>query len=102
MAETADLTALATRVANLYADRFDVPRDSGWLLHKLSEELGEVHGAWLGLHGQSRKGASHADLEDEVADLLGFLLVFSAREGIDPAQALIRKWGGYLPKETQE
>ena len=30
------------------------------------------------------------------ADVLGFLLVLAAREGIDPAAALRRKWGAHL------
>lgn len=96
-----DLTELADRVARAYAARFGTPEDSGWLLHKLSEEVGEVHGAWLRLHGQSRGTASRQDLADEVADVLGFLLVFARREGIDPAAAVTRKWGGYLPKEDR-
>ena len=77
--------------------RFDAPKDAGFALHKLAEEMGEMTGAWLQLYGQGRGTANREDLADELADVLGFLLVFADREGIDPAEALIRKWGRHLP-----
>lgn len=92
----ADLTAIATTVADIYADRFNTPRDPGWVLHKLAEETGELTGAWLKTTGQGRGQASLQDVADELADVLGFLLVFAARSGIDPAHALRQKWGKYL------
>lgn len=91
-----DCMALASEVGRLYSLRFDTPDDARFSLMKLSEEVGELTGAWLRVHGQSRGEASRADLADELADVLGFLLVFAAREGIDPAQALQDKWGQYL------
>ena len=88
--------ALASEVGRLYSERFDTPNDARFALMKLGEEVGELTGAWLRVHGQSRGTASRADMADELADVLGFLLVFAAREGIDPAQALQDKWGQYL------
>lgn len=94
-----DLQALATEVAALYSDRFGTPQDAGWALAKMTEELGEVAGAYLALQGQSRKAGSTEALADEIGDLFGFLLVFAARAGIDPSEALVRKWGAYLPEK---
>ena len=93
----AGLTELARLVADAYAERFGIARDPAWYLGKMTEELGEVASAYLKLAGQGRGEAARRDLEDEVADLLGFLLLFAEWQGIDPAQALRRKWGGYLP-----
>lgn len=102
MDDLARLTVLAEQVADLYSDRFNAPRDARFALMKLSEEMGELTGAWLQLHGQGRGTATRQDLSDELADVLGFLLVFAAREGLDPAQALRDKWGKYLtPPELE-
>lgn len=51
MDDLARLTALAEQVADLYSDRFNAPRDARFALMKLSEEMGELTGAWLQLHG---------------------------------------------------
>jgi NTP pyrophosphatase (non-canonical NTP hydrolase) len=95
-----DYEDMAVAVADIYAARFDVPKSADWALMKLSEEQGELMGAWLAHQGQSRACADAQDVADEVADVLGFLLVFCARAGIDPARALRDKWGKYLPEET--
>jgi NTP pyrophosphatase (non-canonical NTP hydrolase) len=95
----AELSDLSVAVAEIYSDRFGVPKDASWALAKMMEEMGEVSGAWLALEGQSRKQAGPDDLADEVADLLGFLLVFAQRTGVDPAAALQRKWGKHLPED---
>lgn len=93
------LSDLAEKVSLIYAQRFEIERDATWYLGKMSEELGEVTSAYLKLNGQGRGTAEPSDLADEVADLLGFLLVFARWQGIDAAAALERKWGGYLPRE---
>ena len=95
-----DLTDLARRISDIYAERFGVERDATWYLGKMTEELGEVTSAYLKLSGQGRGTGSRADLEDEVADLLGFVLLFADWQGIDPGKALQRKWGSYLETET--
>jgi len=92
-----DLADLAERVAGVYADRFGVPRTADWALMKLAEEQGELVGAWLAERGQSRRPADTAALAAEAADVLGFLLLFCRRSGIDPAAALRAKWGAHLP-----
>lgn len=94
--DLASLSNLARRVSDIYAERFDIHRDPAWYLGKMSEELGEVTSAYLKLQGQGRGEASHRDLEDELADLLGFVLLFADWQGVDIGAALKRKWGGYL------
>lgn len=80
----------------MYSARFGSPDTAEFALSKMTEELGEVVGAHLKVRGQSRGSATKADLADEIGDLLGFLLIFAAREGIDPGEALRAKWGQYL------
>lgn len=94
--ELAELSALAVTVAAVYAERFGAPADARFALMKLAEETGELTGAWLQMRGEGRGTATRDDLAAEIADVLGFLLVLAAREGIDPAAALRRKWGGHL------
>jgi len=98
----ADLTALAVRVLDLYATRTGIVQDDLWSLAKLAEETGELTAAWLSAHGRGRaRGLDAAALrravEDEAADLLGFVLHFAHRNDIDLGAALVRKWGAHLP-----
>lgn len=90
------LTRLAREVSDLYAQRFEIRRDPAWYLGKMSEELGEVTAAYLKLQGQGRGEATGRDLEDELGDLLGFVLLFADWQGVDIGAALQRKWGAYL------
>ncbi|MFS4582277.1 hypothetical protein [Phaeobacter sp. C3_T13_0] len=92
----AELTGLARQVADIYAKRFGIDQNPTWYLGKMTEELGEVRAAYLKFSGQGRGEASLRDLEEEVADLFGFLLLFAQWQGIDPAAALQRKWEPYL------
>lgn len=91
------LTELARRVSDIYAERFDINRDPTWYLGKMSEELGEVTAAYLKLQGQGWGPGTRRDLEDELGDLLGFVLLFADWQGVDIGAAFERKWGGYLP-----
>ena len=92
-----DARAIAVQVADIYADRFGAPQDARFALMKLSEEQGELTGAWLQMQGEGRGTATREDVANEVADVLGFLLVFADREGIDAGAALRAKWGRYVP-----
>lgn len=91
-----DLQALTRRISDIYAERFGVERDATWYLGKMTEELGEVTAAWLKLNGQGCGEGSREALTEELADLLGFVLLFADWQGIDPGAALRRKWGKYL------
>ncbi len=91
----------AARVGALYCERFGIAPDEAFFLGKLAEELGEVSAATLKLTGRSRRADAtlaerEANLRDEMADLLGFLLMFAAHRGIDLDAAFEAKWGRWL------
>ena len=99
------LGAVAHEVGDLYAERFAVERDAAFYLGKMVEELGEVTSAFLKLTGRARgsdqdKAALRGDLEDELADLFGFLLLFARWQGVDLGAALDKKWGAYLNEDA--
>lgn len=92
---------VAARVGALYCERFAIVPDEAFFLGKLAEELGEVSAATLKLTGRSRGADAPlperaANLRDEMADLLGFLLMFAAHRGIDLGAAFEEKWGRWL------
>lgn len=41
----AEMTRMAVQVADIYAARFGTPKETGWVLHKITEEVGELTGA---------------------------------------------------------
>lgn len=97
----ASLSERIAAVGDLYAARFGIERDALWYLAKIGEEVGELNGAYLAAAGRTRPRASDArdpreKLADEVADVLGFLLLFARHEGIDALRALERKWLAHL------
>ena len=97
------LTDPVQDVCDLYAERNGIRRDDDWFLLKIQEELGELVQAHLKLTARGRtKGASPADLEraraDEAADLLCQVLLYCRRFGVDPDEAVRRKWLSWLDK----
>ena len=102
MSELREPTRLACAVSDIYVERFDITRDDSWYLGKLTEELGEVASAMLKARGKGRGESAPEALEQELADLFGFLLIFAAREGVDLDAALRKKWGQYLPPEEHQ
>src|SRR5262245_22519975 len=80
-----------------YAAANGIGRDADWFVLKLAEEVGELTQVWNRLSGRGRRhGRSEEELRqalaDETADLLGHVLLFARRNGIDLAQAIERKW----------
>lgn len=100
--ELCDLQDMAVRVSDIYAERLGIERDAAWFIGKLAEETGEVVSAYLKRSGRGRGEASDQDLENELADLFGFLLLFSNWQGIDLGAAFRRKWGAHLEKSNSE
>lgn len=100
------LTEAIEAVSSRYAQRFGIRRDVEWCLLKLAEELGELTQAHLRLVGQGRGDADAAEcrrrFEDEMADLLGQLLVLAQLSGVDLAAALDRKWLCWHPSRISE
>ncbi|MFT4182781.1 MAG: pyrophosphatase [Rhizobium sp.] len=86
-----------------YAAANSVERDGDWFVLKLQEEMGELTQIWNRATGRGRrKGMTDAELAtalaDETADVLGHVLLFAHRNGLDLASAVERKWR-FRPEE---
>ncbi|MBN8950425.1 MULTISPECIES: pyrophosphatase [unclassified Rhizobium] len=80
-----------------YAADNGLERDDDWFVLKLQEEMGELIQIWNRITGRGRrKGMSDADLAtalaNETADVLGHILLFAHRNGLDLPGAIERKW----------
>jgi NTP pyrophosphatase (non-canonical NTP hydrolase) len=80
-----------------YAEANGLERDPDWFVLKMHEEIGELTQIWNKLSGRGRRhGRSEEELKralaDETADLLGHVLLFAERNGLDLASAIERKW----------
>lgn len=94
-----DLKALQAdvlRISDIYAAEHAIDRDRDWALLKLQEELGELTAEHLRLSGRARGTPDETALGDEAADILGMLLIYCARAGIDLEAAMQRKWLKWL------
>ena len=92
----ADLTASVLRISDIYAAEHGIERSGDWALLKVQEELGELTAEHLRMSGRARGPADADKLGDEAADVLGMLLIFCDRAGIDLEQAMQRKWLAWL------
>jgi len=90
------LQADVLRISDIYAREHSIDRDRDWALLKLQEELGELTAEHLRMSGRARGGADAGKLGDEAADVLGMLLIYCDRAGIDIEQAMQRKWLHWL------
>lgn len=80
-----------------YAAANGITRNEDWFILKLQEELGELTQVWMKLTDRGRRrgmddAALREALADETADLLGHILLFVIRNGIELAPAIERKW----------
>ena len=91
-----DLQADVLRISDIYAAEHDIDRDRDWALLKLQEELGELTAEHLRLTNRARGTPDATALGDEAADVLGMLLIYCARSGVDLEQAMQRKWLKWL------
>ena len=96
-----DLTASVLRISDIYAAEHDIDRDRDWALLKLQEELGELTAEHLRLSGRARGTPDAQALGDEAADVLGMLLIYCARAGVDLDQAMQRKWLKWLEPKAE-
>lgn len=90
-----DLRALAERfeaASQAYATARSVARDDDWFFLKLQEEAGEVVQAWLRRTDRKAGPSEPEALADEVADLLGHVLLVAQRFDLDLDAAIRRKW----------
>ena len=98
-----DLKALQVdvlRISDLYAAEHGIDRSGDWALLKVQEELGELTAEHLRMSGRARGAANAGRLGDEAADVLGMLLIYCDRAGIDIEAAMQRKWLHWLELET--
>jgi len=91
-----DLSASVIRISDIYAAEHNIDRDRDWALLKLQEELGELTAEHLRLTSRARGAPDALALGDEAADVLGMLLIYCARAGVDLDQAMQRKWLKWL------
>ena len=98
------LTADVARISDIYAAEHGIDRDKAgdgdWALLKLQEELGELTAEHLRMSGRARGAADAEALGDEAADVLGMLLIYCDRVGIDLEAAMARKWLRWLEPEN--
>ncbi|WP_313002522.1 phosphoribosyl-ATP pyrophosphohydrolase [Brevundimonas sp.] len=92
----ADLKADVLRISDIYAREHSIDRDRDWALLKLQEELGELTKEHLNLTGRARGAPDASALGDEAADVLGMLLIYCDRAGVDLEAAMQRKWLKWL------
>jgi NTP pyrophosphatase (non-canonical NTP hydrolase) len=90
------LQADVLRISDIYAAEHGIDRDRDWALLKLQEELGELTAEHLRLTSRARGEPNAEALGDEAADVLGMLLIYCARAGIDLDEAMRRKWLRWL------
>ncbi len=97
-----EITAKAKKVMDLYkADYPDVKMDRDFLPFKITEEWGECLQTYLMLTDRGRqKGKSKDEIKEmfsqEIADVFAYILLFADSEGIDPVEAINKKWFSYL------
>jgi len=95
-----DLSASVLRISDIYAREHGIDRSGDWALLKVQEELGELTAEHLRMSGRARGAADAGKLGDEAADVLGMLLIYCDRAGIDIEAAMRRKWLRWLDPET--
>lgn len=95
-----ELSEKVARISDIYAAEHGIDRSGDWAILKLQEELGELTAEHLRLSGRARGEPSEQALADEAADVLGMLLIYCDRAGIDIEQAMQRKWLHWLEPKT--
>ena len=95
-----ELSEKVARISDIYAAEHGIDRSGDWAILQLQEELGELTAEHLRLSGRARGEPSEQALGDEAADVLGMLLIYCDRAGIDLEQAMRRKWLHWLDPKT--
>lgn len=97
-----DLSKQIEEVSAGYAAKFAIQRSEDWALLKLVEEVGELTQAHLKLTGRARVSVGDTDalqmsFENELADVLGQVLVLAKLANVDLINAIDRKWLAWHP-----
>lgn len=100
-----DVIKKAKLVKKKYKKEYpDVKMDRDYLPFKITEEWGECLQTYLMLTDRGRqKGKTKKEIkkmfEEEMADVFAYLLLFADAEGVDPIDAIDKKWFAYLRKK---
>jgi Predicted pyrophosphatase len=94
-------------VSEQYEKNCNVKRDKDWYILKLHEELGELTQNYLSytFRGRDRnltREELKKNISDEVADILGQLLLFANYHDIDIEKSMETKWFGYLHSNVDD
>lgn len=97
MATIKSLTEQVGKVADGYAEKFNIKPDGDWYVLKLQEELGELIQAHLMATNRARRKNKtdqelREDLEKEIADVFGMVLLLAKYNNVDIEKALEKKW----------
>jgi len=85
------------RISQIYAEKFNIERDSTWFVLKLQEEVGELIQSYLMLAGKARtKGKAPEEIQSEfhreVADVFCQTLLLARFYNIDLEKEIADKW----------
>ncbi len=88
-------------VSDNYAKHCSINRDDDWYILKLQEEVGELVQNYLSFTGRGRKREKtdeeiKTDFANELADVMGQVLLLAQHHNINIEEALERKWFTYL------
>ena len=98
------LSADAKTIMGMYSKEYpEVTVDRDYYPFKISEEWGECLQTYLMHTDRGRQKGKSKDeikemMEEEMADVFGFLMLFADSEGVDLAKAMEKKWFKRLPK----
>lgn len=95
-----ELQDAVLRISDIYAREHNIDRDRDWALLKLQEELGELTAEHLRLSSRARGEGDPQAQADEAADVLGMLLIYCDKAGIDIEAAMQRKWLSWLKPQS--
>jgi NTP pyrophosphatase (non-canonical NTP hydrolase) len=102
MTQLQEMTEKAIRIMAMYQAEYpDVKMDRDYTPFKITEEWGECLQVYLMLTNRGRqkdktKSEIKTMLQEEMADVLGHLLVFAHKENIDLEAAMQNKWFTHL------
>jgi NTP pyrophosphatase (non-canonical NTP hydrolase) len=97
-----ELAGKLTQVVDGYMDKFAISINRDQSVLKIHEEAGEFTKAYLRFAGTGRnkekksQAELEADMQEELADLVGMCMVFAQKNNIDLEQAIKDKWLQYL------
>jgi len=96
-----EITERIVKISDNYTKIHSIKRDDEWYILKLQEELWELTQAYLSLTKRWRNRDKtlkeiKLDFANELADVMGQLLLLANHNNIDMQKALEQKWFKYL------